>query len=404
MDYVVIKKEFIAIIPARGGSKRIHKKNIKFLAGKPLLAYTIEASLNSKLISKTFVSTDDKNIADVAIKYGAEVIMRPEQLSKDDSSTEQAMIHAIEQLEKQGYKQIDYVILLQPTSPLRGTDIIDNGIKLVLESDVDSVLSVCEIQNYYLSGYFTGDYYKREYDNRPFSQSMPKKYRENGALYITKKDLLISNKNRINGKTKAIVMNVLDSIDIDDEDDFNLVEEIILNIKGKKKLDGEMLKKIKLLITDVDGVMTDCGMYYSEKGDELKKFNTRDGMGIQILRECGIKVAFVTKENTKILEKRARKLNVDELFQGVENKLSVLEKLKDKYGLDYSEIAYIGDDVNDLSTLKKVGVSFCPNDAVDEVKEVCSYIFEKNGGEGVVRAFYDLCKKNNVFYGQILIK
>lgn len=392
MDYVVIKKEFIAIIPARGGSKRIPKKNIKFLAGKPLLAYTIEAALNSKLISRTFVSTNSKDIADVAIKYGAEVIMRPEQLSKDDSSTEQAMLHVIEHLEKRDYEQIDYVVLLQPTSPLRGTDIIDNGINLILESEVDSVLSVCDIQNYYLSGYFSDGYYKREYDNRPFSQSMPKKYRENGALYITKKDLLLTNKNRTNGKTKAIVMNELDSIDIDNEDDFNLVEKIILNLKCGNIPFCENFKNIKLLITDVDGVMTDCGMYYSENGDELKKFNTRDGMAIQLLREQGIKTAIITKENTKIVEQRAKKLKFDEVFQGIEDKMAVLESLKYKYGFDYSEIAYIGDDVNDMPVLKRVGFSFCPNDAVDDVKKICTAIGTEKGGYGVIREFYELMK------------
>lgn len=395
MDCMVISKEIVAIIPARGGSKRIPQKNMKFLAGKPLLAYTIEASLKSNLINKTFVSTDDDNIADIAIKYGAEVIMRPDQISKDDSSTEQAMIHAVEQIEKRGYEQIDYVVLLQPTSPLRGSNIIDNGINLMLKFDVDSVLSVCEIQNYYLSGYFSDDYYIREYDNRPFSQSMPKKYRENGALYITKKDLLLTNKNRTNGKTKAIVMDELESIDIDNEDDFNLVEKIILNLKCGNISSCENLKNIKLLITDVDGVMTDCGMYYSENGDELKKFNTRDGMAIQLLREHGIKTAIITKENTKIVEQRAEKLKFDDVFQGIEDKMVILESLKNKYGFDYSEIAYIGDDINDVPVLKRVGFSFCPNDAIDDVKKICTVIAQKNGGNGIIREFYELM---NLYY------
>jgi len=378
----------ISIIPARGGSKRIPKKNIKLLAGRPLIAYTIKASLGSKLISNTIVSTDDEEIADIAKKNGAEVIMRPKELAKDDSPTEQAMIHVIELLQKQGYK-VDYVVLLQPTSPLRGTDIIDKGINLVLESDIDSVLSVCEIQNYYLTGYFAEDYYKIEYDKRPFSHAMPKKYRENGAMYITKKDILIKNKNRLGGKIKAIVMNEIDSIDVDNEEDFRLVEKIISNLKNNNILDKERLKKIKLLISDVDGVMTDGGMYYSESGEELKKFNTRDGMGIQLLRECGIKIAIVTKENTSIVERRAKKLKVDEIFQGIEDKLIVLEKLKNKYGLDYSEIAYIGDDIHDLECMKSVGFAACPADALDIVKMNAHYISKFTGGHGAVR---DVCE------------
>lgn len=148
-------------------------------------------------------------------------------------------------------------------------------------------------------------------------------------------------------------------------------------------------KQIKLLALDVDGVMTDCGMYYSENGDELKKFNTRDGMGIQLLRDNGIKIAIITKEKTKIVERRAKKLNVDDLFQGADNKLLALEELKNKYDLDYSEIAYVGDDVNDIPVLKKVGISICPNDAITDVKKICEYVTKKEGGNGVIREIYE---------------
>lgn len=148
-------------------------------------------------------------------------------------------------------------------------------------------------------------------------------------------------------------------------------------------------KQIKLLALDVDGVMTDGGMYYSESGDELKKFNTRDGMGIQLLRGNEIKIAIITKENTRLVERRAKKLNVDDLFQGVKNKLVALGELRNKYNLDYSEIAYIGDDVNDIPILEKVGVSRCPHDAILDVEKICNHISEKKGGQGVVRDFYD---------------
>ncbi|MBU0581104.1 MAG: acylneuraminate cytidylyltransferase family protein [Candidatus Margulisbacteria bacterium] len=216
----------VSIIPARGGSKRIIKKNIKLLAEKPLIAYTIEASLNSEFINRTIVSTDDEEIASVAREYGAEVMMRPKELAEDDISTELVLIHVIEQLEKQDYRT-DYIVLLQPTTPLRKIDIINKGISIALKSNADSVLSVCEVQHYYLSGYFEGEDYKLEYDKRPFSNNMPKKYRENGALYITKKDFLVKNRNRIGGKIRSVVMNEVDSIDIDEIEDFELAEKII---------------------------------------------------------------------------------------------------------------------------------------------------------------------------------
>lgn len=143
-------------------------------------------------------------------------------------------------------------------------------------------------------------------------------------------------------------------------------------------------KHIKLLTLDVDG-----GMYYSKNGDELKKFNTRDGMGIQLLRENEIKIAIITKENTRLVERRAKKLNVDDLFQGVKNKLVALEELRNKYDLDYSEIAYIGDDVNDIPILENVGVSMGPHDAILDAKKICNHISEKKAGQCVVRDFYE---------------
>lgn len=220
------KQKIIAIIPARGGSKRIIGKNIKDLAGKPMIAYTIESSIKSKFINRTIVSTDDKEIAKVAKKYGAEVIMRPKELAQDNTPTEPVLIHVVKELEKKGEK-ISHVVLLQLTSPLRKTKIIDQGIKLAIKSNADSVLSVSEMQHYYLLGHFENDGYKLEYDKRPFSQDMQKKFKENGALYITKKEFLLKNKNRIGGKINAIVMNPIDSMDIDEMSEFEIVEKII---------------------------------------------------------------------------------------------------------------------------------------------------------------------------------
>lgn len=154
--------------------------------------------------------------------------------------------------------------------------------------------------------------------------------------------------------------------------------------------------RIKLLAIDVDGVLTDGGMYYSENGDELKKFNTRDGMGIQLLKENGVKIAIITKEKTRLIERRSKKLCVDDLFQGIENKLFALEELKNKYSLNYSDIAYIGDDINDIPILKKVGIAMCPNDAIIDVKKLCNYIAKRKGGEGVVREFYEEWKKRAI--------
>jgi 3-deoxy-D-manno-octulosonate 8-phosphate phosphatase (KDO 8-P phosphatase) len=150
------------------------------------------------------------------------------------------------------------------------------------------------------------------------------------------------------------------------------------------------LKRIRLFAMDVDGVLTDAGMYYCEAGDELKKFNTRDGMGIKMLQHAGIVTAFITKEKTAIVERRGAKLAVPEVHQGVDDKLTMLKRLVDKYGLTLQEVAFIGDDVNDLEGLQAVGFSAAPVDAIAAVLKVVDYVCVKKGGEGAVREVADL--------------
>lgn len=148
-------------------------------------------------------------------------------------------------------------------------------------------------------------------------------------------------------------------------------------------------KKIKLFAMDVDGVLTDGGMYYSKEGEVMKKFNTRDGMGIELLRKNGIIPVIITKEKSEIVTKRGEKLKVEEVYMGVEDKLEVTKRLIKKYNLSFDEIAYIGDDINDLPVLEKVGLSFAPNDAILEVKQIVDHITSKKGGEGAFREAVD---------------
>jgi YrbI family 3-deoxy-D-manno-octulosonate 8-phosphate phosphatase len=151
-----------------------------------------------------------------------------------------------------------------------------------------------------------------------------------------------------------------------------------------------MLKRVRLVAMDVDGVLTDAGMYYSESGDELKKFNTRDGMGIKMLQTAGIITAFITREKTAIVERRGQKLAVPEVHQGIEDKLTDLTRLARKHGLTLAQVAYIGDDVNDLDALHAVGFSAAPADAMPIVLEAVHYVCAKKGGEGAVRELTDL--------------
>ena len=162
---------------------------------------------------------------------------------------------------------------------------------------------------------------------------------------------------------------------------------------NKLKLSKVILKKInkiKLILTDVDGVLTDAGMYYTESGDEFKKFNTRDGMGVKLLKEKGFMVGIVTTENSSIVDRRAKKLNIDMVYKGVEDKRKVFKEIMKQYNLMENEIAYIGEDINDLDIVKLSGFSATVSDGMDIVKKNVDYICKKKGGEGAFREFAEL--------------
>jgi YrbI family 3-deoxy-D-manno-octulosonate 8-phosphate phosphatase len=150
------------------------------------------------------------------------------------------------------------------------------------------------------------------------------------------------------------------------------------------------LKRIRLFATDVDGVLTDAGMYYSDSGDELKKFNTRDGMGIKLLQRAGLLTALVTQEATKLVARRAEKLAIPEVHQGAEDKLAVLREMADRHGMTLREVAYMGDDINDLAALRAVGFSAAPADALPAVRKAVTYLCRAKGGEGAVREVAEL--------------
>ncbi len=162
---------------------------------------------------------------------------------------------------------------------------------------------------------------------------------------------------------------------------------------------------IKLVITDIDGVWTDGGMYYDNQGNELKKFNTTDSAGIIFLRQLNIKTAIITGEDTQIVKRRAEKLKVDFLFMGVENKLSVAHKLCVDMGISLAEeVAYIGDDIIDIPLLKRVYISATPADAPEYIKKYAKIVLSKNGGEGVFREFVEYLLESSGKLNEVIKK
>ena len=219
----------VAIIPARGGSTGLSRKNIRLLAGKPLVAYSIEAALKSRYINKVVVSTDDEEIAGISRRYGAEVIERPKELAKDITPTEPVIEHTLECLkEDEGYK-CDIIILLQPTSPIRNIKHIDEALDLFLNKCYDSLLSVCPSSVFLWRTGETGAYpINYDYKSRPRRQDKEIEYRENGAIYITTYNNFMKSHSRLGGMIGIYIMSEEYSIYIDTAFDFWLCEKLIL--------------------------------------------------------------------------------------------------------------------------------------------------------------------------------
>ncbi len=221
-------KTFLGIIPARGGSKRLPRKNVLDLCGKPLIAWSIKAGLNSKYIDKVVVSSDDDEILNISLNFGAETIKRPVELASDTATTFDAIKHTIDNFEK-----YDYIVLLQPTSPLRNEKHIDEAIELLEAKNADAIVSVCEMDHSPLwSNTLPQDgnmnhFLKDEILNKR-SQDLEKYYRLNGAIYICKTENLLEEKSFfLKENIFAYVMDRESSIDIDEEIDFKMAEVIL---------------------------------------------------------------------------------------------------------------------------------------------------------------------------------
>ena len=233
----------IAIIPARGGSKGVHGKNIRELAGKPLIAYTIEAAIASNIFKKIIVSTDSEKIADIAIGYGAEVpFLRPNEISGDLTSSDDVILHALSYFEKQDIK-FDEVCKLQPTSPLRSSKHLQEAYQLFHEKKVDFLVSVCECEHSPLWAGAIGndlrlDHFISEENKRACRQELPTYYRLNGAIYMGKTNKFYENKSFLGKNSVAYIMDQYDSVDIDNELDFKLAELIIAD-SGNTEILGE---------------------------------------------------------------------------------------------------------------------------------------------------------------------
>lgn len=382
----------VAFIPVRGGSKSIPLKNIKPISGKPLVYWTVKAACGCKYIDKVYVATDSDRIKDIveSFKNGIEaelfskleVIGRSAESASDTASTEFAM------LEFASNYEFDNIVLVQATSPLLQSIDLERGFETFAEDGTDSVISVVPQKRFhwaYDENHFANptnyDVYKR-----PRRQEFDGYLVENGAFYITSKKGLLKSQNRVSGNIKAVEMDEDTFFEIDEPSDWVIIEALM----KKKGISAPVeIPEIKMFLTDCDGCLTDGGMYYSEHGDELKKFNTRDGMGFALLREKGIVTGIVTSESVELNKRRAEKLKLDILEAGCKDKVAIIKQICQERGIDLMNVAYIGDDINDLEVIKMVGFGCCPADAMPQVREAAKYVAKAKGGEGVIREIID---------------
>ena len=379
----------ISIIPARGGSKGIPKKNIITVAGKPLLAWTIEQSLNSKNVDSTYVTTNDDEIAEVAREHGAGIIWRPESISGDEASSEAALLHALDYLREEEKMELDIVVFLQCTSPLRKKNDIDNAIQMFKDENADSVFSGSEIEDFLFWECKDGELQSANYDyeNRGIRQHRNPQFVENGSIYLFKPGILKENNNRIGGKVLVYNMEFWQNWEIDKIDDIPLLE-YYLNNEIKTNIVSPTMN-IELVVLDFDGVLTDNRVLTLQDGTEGVLSNRADGLAIKMLHEKGIPVIILSTEENPVVLKRALKLQIPCIQSVTDKKQALIDYCKEN-SVELDNVVFLGNDINDIDAMQISGHPVCPSDAYEAVKSISEIVLASKGGEGFVREFVDL--------------
>jgi YrbI family 3-deoxy-D-manno-octulosonate 8-phosphate phosphatase len=380
--------EILAIIPARGGSKGIPRKNLCPVAGKPLLAYTVEHARRTPEITRVVVSTDDPEIGAIAEHWGAEVVRRPPEFSGDEASSESALLHALDQLRAaEGYEP-GLVVFLQATSPLRRPDDIQSAIATLRAERADSLFSAGPVHGFVWrreAGRL--DSFSYDHRNRRRRQDAPEDLLENGSIYLFKPQVLREFGNRLGGKIAVYLMDPLDSLQVDEPADLPLFERL-LAARGPGPTRPAGSGAIRLLVLDFDGVMTDNRVLVDCDGNEAVWCDRGDGWGVARLKDAGMEIVVLTTEIIPVAAARCRKLGI-ECVGACADKLAALRELAWGRGLEPERVAYVGNDVNDLDCLRWVGLPIAVADAVPEVLAVARWVTARPGGHGAVREVAD---------------
>lgn len=372
---------WVALLPLRGGSKSIPGKNLRPMAGRPLYAWSLEAALASGCFDAICVASDSAAIRDDArARYGSriEVVDRAPENATDTASSESVMRELADRVD------CDVLALIQATSPLTSAEDFRAARARFERDGLDSLLTGVEVKRFF----WRHDGHPLNYDpaQRPRRQDFAGSVMENGAFYFTRRTLFDATGVRLGGRIGVHVMDDVCAAELDEPADWPLIEGLL------RQRSQAALADIRLLIVDVDGTLTDGGMYYDKDGEALKKFDTRDAKGMLMLRDAGVRVCVVTAENSAVVAARMRKLGITDYFPGVKDKLAWLHEHGARWQIPLAQTAYVGDDLNDLPGLRAVAVSCCPADAVPAVRRSVGYVCSASGGAGAVREVCDMIR------------
>ena len=402
------KLEILALIPARGKSKSIPKKNIREFAGHPLVAYSITAALQSKLVTRVIVSTDSEEIAAVARTHGAGTpFMRPAELAQDDTMDFPVFAHALRWLaDNEGYHP-DLVVQLRATSPIYPRDLIDDAISTLLaHPHADSVRGVVpSSQNPYkmwkvaedgrLLPLLKVDGIKEAF-NSP-RQSLPDTFWQTGHIDVIRTSTILEQGSLSGSSIYPVYIHPDFSVDIDTVQDWRRAEQMVTEGRLDMVFPGSHSRAfpedIRLLVLDFDGVMTDDRVYVNAEGAEMVAASRSDGFGLERLRMLtDIEVVVMSKETNPVVAARCRKLNLP-VFQSVENKKEALTRLIQEKGIASAQVMFVGNDLNDVPCFPEVGYAAAPADANPVALRAADLILEKKGGKGAVREVCEILIK-----------
>ncbi len=398
--------EILALIPARGGSKGLPRKNIKSLGGYPLIGYSIAAALNAKLVNRTVVTTDDPEIGDLAKELGAEVpFLRPAEFAQDDTRDLPVFQHALKWFSEQEDYYPDVIVQLRPTSPFRPPGLIDEAIKILLDnSDATSVRGVVPSkQNPFKMWMIEPDgnmvpLLETEFEE-PFNmprQELPPTFWQTGHVDVIKTETIV-NGSMSGLEVYACQIDPQFSIDLDNMLDWQRAEMRLKSVGSQIVLPPPQKNifpdEVSLVVLDFDGVLTDDRVYVNQHGDETIAAHRGDEMGISQLKKAGIDVVILSKEKNPVVKARADKLGIP-AYQGIDEKGKELQSLMADKGISSEQVVYLGNDINDLPCFPLVGLAAAVADAHPKVIEKAHLVLNKNGGHGAVRELCDLLLEN----------